>query len=121
MQPLVHELQKLTEGVSIGPDGMRARLALLHQALREKSLQQGRKAVGVVMVGPPSAVRAGALPHASTLVSRSNTIAYRQHAHGRGRPTRSASGARDPDWTDTNGRVCLSQIDAGNAACGICG
>src|SRR5437773_2978261 len=64
------------------------------------------------MVGPPSAVRAGALAHASTLVSRSNTIAYRQHAHGRGRPTRSASGARDPDWTDTNGRVCLSQIDA---------
>jgi hypothetical protein len=38
MQPLLHELEELTEGVSIGTNGVRACLALLHQALCEESL-----------------------------------------------------------------------------------
>jgi hypothetical protein len=39
MQALLHELQKLPEGVAIGTDGVRTRLALLHQALREEAFQ----------------------------------------------------------------------------------
>jgi hypothetical protein len=30
MQPLLHELQELTEGVAVGTDGVGTRLALLH-------------------------------------------------------------------------------------------
>jgi len=37
MQPLLGELQELTEGVSIGADRMRARPSLLHQALCEET------------------------------------------------------------------------------------
>ena len=44
MQPLLHELQELPEGVAIGTDGVGTRLALLHQALGEEALQQRRKA-----------------------------------------------------------------------------
>ena len=36
MQPLLHELQKLTKGIAIGTDRVRTCLALLHQALVEK-------------------------------------------------------------------------------------
>jgi hypothetical protein len=39
MQALLHELQKLTKGIAIGTDSVRACLALLHQALREETLQ----------------------------------------------------------------------------------
>ena len=38
------EEQELAEGIPIGFDGVRARLALTHQALNEESLQQGRQA-----------------------------------------------------------------------------
>ena len=40
MQPLLGELQELTEGVAIGTDRVGTRLALLHQALRKETLQQ---------------------------------------------------------------------------------
>jgi hypothetical protein len=39
-QPLLDELQELTEGVAIGTDGMWTRLALLHQALGKETLQK---------------------------------------------------------------------------------
>jgi hypothetical protein len=39
MQALLHELKKLPKGVAIGTDGVRTRLALLHQALREETFQ----------------------------------------------------------------------------------
>ena len=38
------ERQELAEGVPVGLDGVRARLALVHQALDEEPLEQGRKA-----------------------------------------------------------------------------
>ena len=41
MQALVCEDQELAESVSIGTDGVRARLTLVHQALRKEPLQQG--------------------------------------------------------------------------------
>jgi hypothetical protein len=41
MQTLLGEEQKLPERVAVGLDGMRARLALLHQALSKETLQQG--------------------------------------------------------------------------------
>jgi hypothetical protein len=39
MQSLLYELQELTEGIAVGTDGVRARLALLHQALTKEALQ----------------------------------------------------------------------------------
>ncbi|MGB5830588.1 MAG: hypothetical protein WBG92_01165 [Thiohalocapsa sp.] len=44
MQPLLGELEQLAESVAIGADRVRTHLALLHQALGEKTLQQRRKA-----------------------------------------------------------------------------
>jgi hypothetical protein len=38
MQALLRECQELTEGVSIGTDGVRASPALLHQALGKEML-----------------------------------------------------------------------------------
>jgi hypothetical protein len=46
MQVLLRERQKLTEGISIGTDGVRAGLALLHQALGKEPLQQRRQGGG---------------------------------------------------------------------------
>ncbi len=43
MYSLRGKRQKLTKGVAIGTDGVRARLALLHQALSEETLQQRRQ------------------------------------------------------------------------------
>src|SRR5216684_1362165 len=43
VQPLLNELQEMTEGVAIGADSVRTRLALLHQALSEEPLQQWSK------------------------------------------------------------------------------
>lgn len=63
----------------------------------------------VVIAVPPSAVRVGASPHASVLASRLNTTAYPQRAHGRGRPTGLADGARDPVRTGTIVQVCSSR------------
>jgi hypothetical protein len=40
MQPLVNELQKLAEGIAIGADRVRTRLALLHQTLGKETLQE---------------------------------------------------------------------------------
>lgn len=42
-EPLCEE-QELAEGIPIGFDGVRARLALIHQTLNEEVLQQGRQA-----------------------------------------------------------------------------
>jgi hypothetical protein len=39
MQALLHELKELTIGIAIGTDGVRARLTLFHQTLREEALQ----------------------------------------------------------------------------------
>ena len=44
MEALLREDQELSEGVAIGADGVRARLALLHQALEKEALQQGGEA-----------------------------------------------------------------------------
>jgi hypothetical protein len=41
MQALLGKDQKLPERVAIGLDGMRARLALLHQALGKETLYEG--------------------------------------------------------------------------------
>jgi len=42
MQALLDEEQQLPERVAVGKEGMRAGLALLHQALGKETLQQGR-------------------------------------------------------------------------------
>jgi hypothetical protein len=39
VQPMLRELQKLTEGITVRADSVGTRLALLHQALREEALQ----------------------------------------------------------------------------------
>jgi hypothetical protein len=44
LQSLLHELQKMTEGIAVGRDGVGTRLALLHQALGKEALHQRRKA-----------------------------------------------------------------------------
>ena len=46
MQSLLGKLQKLTEGVAIGTDGVGTCLALLHQALSKETLQQCSEADG---------------------------------------------------------------------------
>ena len=42
-EALLGEDQELSERVAIGADGMRTRLALLHQPLGEEAFQQGRE------------------------------------------------------------------------------
>lgn len=46
MQALLCEGQELTEGVSIGTDGVRAGPALLHKSLGKEMLQQRSQADG---------------------------------------------------------------------------
>ena len=44
MQALLRELEEATKRITVGADGMRAHLALLHQTLQEEPLKQRREA-----------------------------------------------------------------------------
>ena len=44
LEALLHELQKVPEGVPIGTDSVGTGLALLHQALGKEALQERRQA-----------------------------------------------------------------------------
>lgn len=48
VQSLLGELQELAKGITIGADGVRTRLPLLHQALSKKTFQQCRETDGGV-------------------------------------------------------------------------
>src|SRR6516225_2759428 len=78
------------EAVSIGTDGVRTHLTLLHQTLGKEALQQCRQADGVFMADPPSAAAAIASPRALARESPPDTTACRRGEHGPGRWTTEA-------------------------------